>query len=132
MDGFTSSLGSAKDTLLAVLDAGRQHVPDVDLAAAPQAALDASRTAIESARDSIPAGWPGHISRRRTSRWPWVALILIGTTLLTFALLAPSVRRWTAGVKPEGQPTGAEPTADAGSTVQPVDPGIAAEDTDAG
>ena len=130
MDGFASSIGSAKDTLLAAIDSGREHVSDVDFSAAPQAALDASRSAIESARDAIPAGWPGHARRERSSRWPWVALILLGTTLLTFALLGPTVRRWTAAAKPEEAAVEA-PTNEPTDTVLPADPGIAAEDTEA-
>lgn len=130
-DGFVSNLGSARDKLFAVLDSGRQHVSDVDLTAGPQAALDASRTAIDSVRDSIPAGWPGHVQRERSSRWPWVALILLGATLLTFVLLAPAVRRRTAAANVEELAVVEAPTTEPGHAVQPADPGIAAEDTDA-
>jgi hypothetical protein len=69
------------------VEAGRQRLADVD-------PIGATRAALSSARDVIPQGWPGRREHRK--RWPWVAAIIVGTTVLGVVLLSPVFRRYMA------------------------------------
>ena len=72
--------------VVSALEAQGQRLSDADL-------VGASRSAVASARDALPDGWP---RRRRASRWPWVAGVIVGTTILGLVLLTPAFRRWKA------------------------------------
>jgi hypothetical protein len=78
------------------LEAGRQRVSDADL-------VGASRSALTSVRDAIRHVWP---RRRRASRWPWIAGVILGTTILGLVLLTPAFRRWTVSRRASGRPDG--------------------------
>src|ERR1035437_6294393 len=82
--------------VVSALEAQRQRLSDADL-------VGASRSALTSARDALPDGWT---RRRRASRWPWVAGIILGTTILGLVLLTPAFRRWTASRRASGRPEG--------------------------
>ncbi len=102
-------LPSVKE-VVATLEEVRQRVSDADI-------VDASRSAITSAREAVADGWP---RRRRASRWPWVAGILVGMTVLGLVLLTPTFRRWTAG---RGTSAPAMPAADEpGDPFHPAEP----------
>jgi len=79
--------------VVSTLEAQRQRLSDADL-------VGASRSALTSARDALPDGWP---RRRRASRWPWVAVVILGATILGLVLMAPALRRWTASVWASGR-----------------------------
>ena len=82
--------------VMSALEAQRHRLSDADL-------VGASRSALASARDALPDGWT---RRRRASRWPWVAGIILGTTILGLVLLTPAFRRWTASRRASGRPEG--------------------------
>ena len=88
-------LPSVKE-VVSTLEEARQRVSDTDL-------VGASRSALTSARDALPDGWP---RRRRASRWPWVACAILGTTILGLVLLTPAFRRWAASRRASGRPDG--------------------------
>ena len=69
------------------MEAGRDRLADVH-------PIGASRAALSSARDLIPQGWPGRREHRK--RWPWVAAIILGTTVLGVLLMSPHFRRYMA------------------------------------
>src|ERR1035437_4974992 len=79
--------------VVSTLEAQRQRLSDADL-------VGASRSALTSARDALPDGWP---RRRRASRWPWVAVVILGATILGLVLMAPALRRWAASVWASGR-----------------------------
>ena len=81
--------------VVSTLEAQRQRLSDADL-------VGASRSALTSARDALPDGWT---RRRRASRWPWVAGIILGMTVLV-VLLTPAFRRWSASRRASGGPDG--------------------------
>ena len=87
-------LPSVKE-VVSTLEEARQRVSDADL-------VGASRSALTSARDALPDGWP---RRRRASRWPWVAGAILGMTVLV-VLLTPAFRRWAASRRASGGPDG--------------------------
>jgi hypothetical protein len=75
------------DDVVSSFEAGRQRLADVD-------PVGASRSALKSAQDAIPEGWPGH---RRPSRWPWVTALIIGMTLVGLVLfMTPTFQRYMA------------------------------------
>jgi len=82
--------------VVSTLEAQRQRLSDADL-------VGASRSALASARDALPDGWT---RRRRASRWPWVAGIILGTTILGLVLLTPAFRRWKAARRASDRPDG--------------------------
>ena len=125
--GLGSGLGAGRDTVIATLQAGRDRLTDVDVADAARSAVDVSRSAFESARDAIPAGWPGHARRQTRSRWPLVALVLTGVAIVSLVLMAPVFRRWTASSKAAAEPA-SRPDPAVTPDVQGVDRGIAAAD----
>lgn len=71
------------EEVVSSLEAGRQRLSDADL-------VGASRSALTSARDALPRGWP---RRGRPRRWPWVAGIILGTTMLGWAILSNAALR---------------------------------------
>jgi hypothetical protein len=81
--------------VVSALEAQRQRLSDADL-------VGASRSALTSARDALPDGWP---RRRRASRWPWVAGAILGMTVLV-VLLTPAFRRWSASRRASARPDG--------------------------
>ena len=83
------SVGEVASTL----EAQRQRLSDADL-------VGVSRSALASARDALPDGWT---RRRRASRWPWVAVVILGATILGLVLMAPALWRWTASVWASGR-----------------------------
>jgi hypothetical protein len=87
-------LPSVKE-VVSTLEEARQRVSDADL-------VGASRSALASARDALPDGWP---RRRRASRWPWVAGAILGMTVLV-VLLTPAFRRWSASRRASARPDG--------------------------
>jgi hypothetical protein len=87
-------LPSVKE-VVSTLEEARQRVSDADL-------VGASRSALTSARDALPDGWP---RRRRASRWPWVAGAILGMTVLV-VLLTPAFRRWSASRRASARPDG--------------------------
>ena len=87
-------LPSVKE-VVSTLEEARQRVSEADLVAA-------SRSALTSARDALPDGWP---RRRRASRWPWVAGAILGMTVLV-VLLTPAFRRWAASRRALARPDG--------------------------
>ena len=101
--------------IVSTLEEGRQRLSDADL-------VGASRSALTSARDALPDGWT---HRRRASRWPWVAGLILGTTILGLVLLTPAFRRWKAARRASDRPDAI--TADA--TPAPAMP-AAAESSD--
>ena len=82
--------------IVSTLEEGRQRLSDVDL-------VGASRAAVTSAREAVADGWP---RRRRASRWPWVAGVIVGTTILGLVLLTPAFRRWKAARRASDRPDG--------------------------
>ena len=88
-------LPSVKE-VVSTLEAARQRASDTDL-------VGASRSAVASARDALPDGWT---HRRRPSRWPWVAGVILGTTILGLVLLTPAFRRWKAARRASDRPDG--------------------------
>jgi len=74
------SMGALKSTI----EDERQRLSESDLA-------DASRSALTSVRDALPDSWT---HRQRSSRWPWVAIALLGVTLVALVPLTAGVRRW--------------------------------------
>ena len=82
--------------VVSTLEAQRQRLSDADL-------VGASRSALASARDALPDRWT---RRRRASRWPWVAGVILGTTILGLVLLTPAFRRWSASRRASGGPDG--------------------------
>jgi hypothetical protein len=87
-------LPSVKE-VVSTLEEARQRVSDADL-------VGASRSALTSARDALPDGWP---RRRRASRWPWVAGAILGMTVLV-VLLTPAFRRRAASRRASARPDG--------------------------
>ena len=81
--------------VVSALEAQGQRLSDADL-------VGASRSALTSARDALPDGWP---RRRRASRWPWVAGVILGMTILV-VLLTPAFRRWSASRRASARPDG--------------------------
>lgn len=71
------------DEVASSVGAARQRLSDSDL-------VGASRSALTSARDAIPEGWPGHRQRRR---WPWVAGIILAVTALGVIVFGTGFRR---------------------------------------
>lgn len=88
------ALPSVKE-VVSTLEEARQRVSDADL-------VGASRSALASAREAVADGWP---RRRRASRWPWVAGIILGMTVLV-VLVTPAFRRWAASRRASGRPDG--------------------------
>src|SRR5450756_1074423 len=88
-------LPSVED-VVSTLEAGRQRLSEADL-------VGASRSALTSARDALPDRWT---RRRRASRWPVVAGVILGTTILGLVLLTPAFRRWAASRRASGRPDG--------------------------
>jgi hypothetical protein len=84
------------EEVVATLEAGRQRLSDTDL-------VGASRSALLSTRDALSRGWP---RRRRASRWPWVAGVILGTTVLGLVLMAPAFRRRITAARASGRLTG--------------------------
>ena len=82
--------------IVSTLEEGRQRLSDADL-------VGASRSALTSAREAVADGWP---RRRRASRWPWVAGVIVGTTILGLVLLTPAFRRWKAERRASDRPDG--------------------------
>ena len=82
--------------VVSALEAQGQRLSDADL-------VGASRSALTSARDALPDGWT---HRRRASRWPWVAGVIVGTTILGLVLLTPAFRRWKAERRASDRPDG--------------------------
>jgi hypothetical protein len=82
--------------VVSALEAQGQRLSDADL-------VGASRSAVASARDALPDGWT---HRRRPSRWPWVAGVILGTTILGLVLLTPAFRRWKAARRASDRPDG--------------------------
>jgi hypothetical protein len=101
--------------VVSALEAQGQRLSDADL-------VGASRSALTSAREAVADGWP---RRRRASRWPWVAGVIVGTTILGLVLLTPAFRRWKAARRASDRPDAI--TADA--TPAPAMP-AAAESSD--
>ena len=87
-------LPSVKE-VVSTLEEARQRASDTDL-------VGASRSALTSAREAVADGWP---RRRRASRWPWVACVILGMTVLV-VLLTPALRRWAAWRRASGRPDG--------------------------
>ena len=78
------------DDVVSSFEAGRQRLSEVD-------PVSASRSALESARDAIPEGFPGH---KKPSRWPLVTALIIGMTVVGFVLfMAPTFQRYMARAK---------------------------------
>ncbi len=88
-------LPSVKE-VVSTLEEARQRVSDADL-------VGASRSALTSAREAVADGWP---RRRRASRWPWVAGVILGMTILGVVLLTPAFRRWAASRRASARPDG--------------------------
>ena len=88
-------LPSVKE-VVSTLEEARQRVSDADL-------VDASRSALTSVREAVADGWP---RRRRASRWPWVAGVILGMTVLGLVLLTPAFRRWKAARRASDRPDG--------------------------
>jgi len=88
-------LPSVKE-VVSTLEEARQRVSEADL-------VGASRSALTSAREAVADGWP---RRRRASRWPWIAGVILGTTILGLVLLTPAFRRWAASRRASGRPDG--------------------------
>jgi hypothetical protein len=88
-------LPSVKE-VVSTLEEARQRVSDADL-------VGASRSALTSVREAVADGWP---RRRRASRWPWVAGVILGMTVLGVVLLTPAFRRWAAPRRASGGPDG--------------------------
>lgn len=84
------------DEVASSLEGVSHRFTDSDLAGA-------SRSALTSARHAIPDGWPGH---RNPRRWPWVAAIILGTTLLGVIVVAPAFRRYMTVARSRGGPIG--------------------------
>ena len=82
--------------IVSTLEEGRQRLSDADL-------VGSSRSALTSARDALPDAWT---HRRRASRWPWVAGVILGTTILGLVLLTPAFRRWKAARRASDRPDG--------------------------
>jgi hypothetical protein len=82
--------------VVSALEAQGQRLSDADL-------VGASRSALTSAREAVADGWP---RRRRASRWPWVAGVIVGTTILGLVLLTPAFRRWKAERRASDRPDG--------------------------
>ena len=82
--------------VVSTLEAQGQRLSDADL-------VGASRSALTSAREAVADGWP---RRRRASRWPWVAGVILGMTVLGLVLLTPAFRRWSASRRASGRPDG--------------------------
>ena len=82
--------------VVSALEAQGQRLSDADL-------VGASRSALTSARDALPDGWT---RRPRASRWPWVAGVILGTTILGLVLLTPAFRRWKAARRASDRPDG--------------------------
>src|SRR5665811_2264857 len=82
--------------VVSTLEEARQRVSDADL-------VDASRSALTSVREAVADGWP---RRRRASRWPWVAGVILSMTVLGLVLLTPAFRRWSAARRASGGPDG--------------------------
>jgi hypothetical protein len=114
------------------LKAGRQRVSDADLGGA-------ARSALTSVRSAIRDVWPRH---RRASRWPWIAGVILTTTVLGLVLLTPAVRRWTVSRRASGGQNGAigeatpamsppDETSDVADLTEPEALGIATPPVDA-
>src|SRR5664280_2938248 len=88
-------LPSVKE-VVSTLEEARQRVSDADL-------VGASRSALTSVREAVADGWP---RRRRASRWPWVAGVILGMTVLGLVFLTPAFRRWSASRRASGGPDG--------------------------
>ena len=88
-------LPSVKE-VVSTLEEARQRVAEADL-------VGASRSALTSAREAVADGWP---RRRRASRWPWVAGVILGMTILGIVLLTPAFRRCSASRQASGRPDG--------------------------
>ena len=82
--------------VVSALEAQGQRLSDADL-------VGASRSALTSAREAVADGWP---RSRRASRWPWVAGVIVGTTILGLVLLTPAFRRWKAERRASDRPDG--------------------------
>jgi hypothetical protein len=99
-------LPSVQD-VVSSFEAGRQRLADAD-------PVGASRSALTSARDAIPQGWPGH---RRRNRWPWVTAIILGATLVGIVVfLAPTFQRYVTRARTfrnSDVDAGSPPTTDA-------------------
>ena len=80
--------------VVSTLEEVRQRVSDADL-------VDASRSALTSAREAVADGWP---RRRRESRWPWATVVILGMTVLGVVLLTPALLRWSASRRTAGEP----------------------------
>ncbi|MCJ7712359.1 MAG: hypothetical protein MUQ32_16180 [Chloroflexi bacterium] len=80
--------------VVSALEGARQRVSEADL-------VGASRSALTSAREAVADGWP---RRRRARRWPWVAGVILGMTVLGLVLLTPAFRRWSASRRASGGP----------------------------
>ncbi len=83
--------------VVSTLEAPRQRLSDGDRGGA-------GRSALAAVRDALP---DGGTRRRRASRWPWVAGVILGTTILGLVLLTPAFRRWKASRGASGRPEGA-------------------------
>jgi hypothetical protein len=81
--------------VVSTLEEARQRVSEADL-------VGASRSALTSAREAVADGWP---RRRRASRWPWVAGVILGMTVLV-VLLTSAFRRRAASRRASGGPDG--------------------------
>ena len=97
--------------VVSTLEAQRQRLSDADL-------VGASRSALTSAREAVADGWP---RRRRASRWPLVAGVILGTTILGLVLLTPAFRRWAASRRASGRPDGAMGHATPAPAMSPAD-----------
>ena len=82
--------------VMSALETQGQRLSDADL-------VGSSRSALTSARDALPDAWT---HRRRASRWPWVAGVILGTTILGLVLLTPAFRRWKAERRASDRPDG--------------------------
>jgi hypothetical protein len=93
--------------VVSTLEEARRRVSDADLVDASRSALtdlvDASRSALTSVRQAVADGWP---RRRRASRWPWVAGVILGMTVLGLVLLTLAFRRWSASRRASAGPDG--------------------------
>ena len=78
------------------VDAGRRRLGRIDLSGVPAALADIPTSTVAAARDTIPGPWT---RPRPRWRWPLVGVLLVlGTAVLGFALLAP-VRRQRAAAR---------------------------------
>jgi hypothetical protein len=79
------------DELGSMIESGRRNIANVDLSGVPQAVASFQRTAVETARDTIPGPWARPRSRWR---WPLVGLFLVmATAAAGFLFIGPALRR---------------------------------------